>query len=470
MNPLSDERSVCYDPGSFRDPHCRVWRDGARVLRGLDESAAAAFAVLSATGFFRDFSESGEVVATEVAEAEAPGGDDWALVLEHAAVPVITYAHEWSFSMLKDAASLTLRLVRAAIDEGMTTKDATPYNVQFVGVDPVFVDIGSFESHNSGEPWWGYRQFCQMFLYPLMFTAYKDLPHQPWMRGAVDGITSQEALRVLQGRRDGSKGMMTHVWLQAKADSRFTGGSASTVKHLTRAGYSDSIYISMIERLQKLVDGLRWKRSSSPWRTYSERGHYTPEGLSAKADFVRGAVARRRRAQVWDVGANDGVYSRIAADHADAVIAMDADSYVVDCLYRQLSEEGSENIVPLVVDFADPTPGIGWRGLERPAIHRRSAPDVVLALAVVHHLAITHNVPADVFFDFLADLGAEVVLEVPTEHDPMVGTLMGHKRSGSRDSYTIAGIEAQAASRFGIRSREELPGGTRVMFHLAPRY
>ena len=229
-------------------------------------------------------------------EAAAPDGSDWDLVLDHRAVPVVTYPHEWSFSMLQDAARLTLRLVREAKGEGFTTKDATPYNVQFVGPEPTFIDIGSFEPYRAGEPWWGYRQFCQMFLYPLMFTAYKDLPHQPWMRGAVDGITPEQARRVLQGRRHGRKGLTTHVWLHAKADKRFSGGSAATVEGLKQAGYNKKIYINMVDRLCKLVDGLRRPPGGSAWAGYSERSHYMSEAASAKAQFVRRVAAQRHRA------------------------------------------------------------------------------------------------------------------------------------------------------------------------------
>lgn len=439
------------------------------MLRGLDAAAAASFSLLSATRFFEEACEAGDVVATEVVQAAAPDGSDWALVLEHGAVPVVTYPHEWSFSMLQDAARLTLKLVRAAIEEGITTKDATPYNIQFLGPRPTFIDIGSFEPYRVGEPWWGYRQFCQMFLYPLMFTSYKDLPHQPWMRGAIDGITPQQAHRVLQGRRRGSRGLVTHVWLHAKADGRFTGGSAATVDGLRRAGYDARICIGLIERLHKLVDGLRWSARGSAWDGYSERKHYTPSEIAAKSRFVQRVVGRRRRSQVWDVGANDGMFSEIAAGNADVVLAMDADGQVVDRLYRRLRGDGVANVVPLVMNFADPTPGIGWRGMERPTMGERSSPDLVLALAVLHHLALTHNVPTEAILDLLADLGAEVVLEVPTESDPMVARLKGNKRSGIHDAYTLATIETQARARFEVRQREELEGGTRILFHLAPR-
>lgn len=439
------------------------------MLRGLDTVAAAHFSSLAATRFFREACEAGDIVATEVAQASAPDGSDWALVLDHAAVPVVTYPHEWSFSMLQDAARLTLRLVRTAIDEGITTKDATPYNVQFLGPRPTFIDVGSFEVYRDGEPWWGYRQFCQMFLYPLMLTAYKDLPHQPWMRGAIDGITPQQARRMLQGRRRGSRGVATHVWLHARADKRFTEGSAATAESLRRAGYDIRIYIGLIDRLSRLVDGMRWHHDGSVWDGYSERSHYTPEETAAKARFVRRVVGRCHRSQVWDVGANDGMFSQIAAGSADVVLAMDADSHVVDRLYRKLREDGVANIVPLVMNIADPTPGIGWRGMERPSIGGRSSPEVVLALAVVHHLALTHNVPTEAILDFLVDLGAEIVLEVPTESDRMVARLKGNKRSGTHDAYNLAAIEAQTEARFEIRQREELAGGTRVLFHLCPR-
>lgn len=458
-----------YDSGSFRDPSSRVWREGELIRRGLDDVAAADFDLVEQAKFFTEALEAREIVGTRRSEGTSPDGRSWTTVLEHARIPVITYPHEWSFTMLQDAALLTLRLVRAAIDENITTKDATAYNVQFVGASPVFIDVPSFEKYRQGEAWWGYRQFCQMFLFPLMFTAYKDLPHQPWMRGAVDGITPEQARRVLEGRRAGHKGFLSHVWLHAKADSRFKGGSADTVDEMKKAGYKKELYVATIDRLIKLVEGLEWERSDSTWGDYSQRGHYESKELLLKGDFVRRVVAHGSRSQVWDVGANDGMFSRIAAEHADVVLAMDADDLVVDRLYRELRADGTKGIVPMVMNFADPTPGIGWNGTERPPLPDRSSPDLILALAVIHHLALTHNVPTSAILDLFVRLGSEVVLEVPTENDQMVKTLMRHKRAGTHDAFTLEAIEAQINERFEVREREELPGGTRVLFHLAPK-
>jgi hypothetical protein len=458
-----------YDAGSFRDPSSRVWRDGARIRRGLDAAAAADFETVAASRFFRSAIADGSIVGTRSIEGTGPDGREWATVLEHDRIPVVTYPHEWSFSMLQDAALLTLRLVRAAIDEDITTKDATSYNVQFVGARPVFIDVPSFEPYRAGETWWGYRQFCQMFLFPLMFTAYKDLPHQPWMRGAVDGITPEQARRVLEGRRSGHKGFLSHVWLHAKADARFTDGSADTVDEMKKAGYTKELYVATIDRLIKLVAGLEWDRSESTWGDYSQRSHYQSKELLLKADFVRGVAAQRHREQVWDIGANDGMFSRIAGEHSSTVLAMDADDLVVDRLYRELRADGTTGIVPMYMNFADPTPGIGWNGTERPPLPARSQPDLLLALAVIHHLALTHNVPTAAILDSFVSLGGEVVLEIPTENDPMVKTLMRHKRAGTHDAYTLDAIEAQIDDRFAVADRRELPGGTRVLFHLRPR-
>jgi len=458
-----------YDAGSFRDPSSRVWRDGGRILRGLDTTAASDWEKTAASKFFQKAMADGRIVRTETVEGPSPDGRDWTAVLEHERIPVVTYPHEWSFAMLQDAALLTLGLVRAAIDDNITTKDATAYNVQFIGARPVFIDVPSFEPYRQGEAWWGYRQFCQMFLFPLMFTAYKDLPHQPWMRGAVDGITPEQARRVLQGRRASSKGIFSHVWLHAKADARFTDGSADTVTDMKKAGYKKELYVATIDRLIKLVEGLEWDRSESTWGDYSQRGHYHSKELLLKGDFVRSVASQSHRSQVWDIGANDGMFSRIAAEHSDTVLAMDADDLVVDRLYRELKADGTTGIVPMYMNFADPSPGIGWNGTERPPLPSRSQPDLVLALAVIHHLALTHNVPTSAILDNFVTLDSEIVLEIPTENDQMVKTLLRHKRAGTHDAYTLEAIEAQINDRFDVRTREELPGGTRVIFHLAPR-
>ena len=153
----------------------------------------------------------------------------WAGFLEHDPVAVISYPYEWTFSMLKAAASLQLHLVERAVSNGFALKDATPYNIQFVNRKPVFIDIPSFEPLQEGEPWSGYRQFCEMFLFPLFLQAYKGCNFQPFMRSGINGVDVQAAAALFGFRDRFRKGVMSHVWLQSKLDRRY-GGSSENVR------------------------------------------------------------------------------------------------------------------------------------------------------------------------------------------------------------------------------------------------
>ena len=182
-----------FEPGSFRDRTSRVFYQDGAVLRGLNAHAAQEWEVLQTKSFFQQFMAEGKIVRTEQIEPtdaspDAGQGDEpWAVILTHQAIPFISYPYEWPFSMLQAAALLTLDLQAAALQADMTLKDATPFNVQWSGSQPVFIDIPSFERLQPGEPWVGYRQFCQLFLYPLLLQAYKDIPFQPWLRGNLEG-------------------------------------------------------------------------------------------------------------------------------------------------------------------------------------------------------------------------------------------------------------------------------------------
>jgi SAM-dependent methyltransferase len=462
------------DPGSFRDPMSRVYLDRDDVLRTLDPDGLVDYEALAATAFFAEALESGAIVGTERAD-DVDAGDlagDWEGVLRHERIPFISYPYEWSFEMLRDAATVQLQLTEAALAEDMTTKDATSYNVQFVGSRPTFIDLGSFERLRADEPWYGYRQFCQLFLFPLMFQAYKDLPFQPWLRSAIDGISPTEARNVMS-RWDifnpAKKGTGVHVALHARADRKHADTDRDVKADLKKAGFKKELIVGQIKGLRRVVDKLRWKASDSEWSGYSERGHYTDADLAAKSDFVTDVTGEKPRDLVLDLGANDGHFSRLAVDAgANYVVAVDADPLVVDTLYRGLRDEGNTQILPLTMNLANPSPATGWRGVERQAFLGRGKPDLVLALAVIHHLSISANIPLGEFLAMIADLGGEAVVEYPTPDDPMVQKLLRNKREGVHDDYTTEVFEREAEARFDVRRREVLPSETRILYHLAP--
>jgi hypothetical protein len=464
------------EQGSFRDWDARVFEEDGRVLRALSPEGFADWQALSGSELFATFTGDGRLVRSvqaddemlaAVRQADPAGG--WVAVLDHERIPFVSYPYEWPFSMLQDAALLQLELTTGALEEGLMVKDATPYNVQWRGSSPVFVDIGSFERGRPGEPWAGYRQFCTLYLYPLMLEAYRGVPFQPWLRGSVDGITPRD-FRALFTRRDAVRpGMLKHVFLHASLERRYARSGSDEVRgDLEEAGFGDALVAANLRQLTKLVTRLRSRRGESAWGDYRSTCTYEDDDTAAKEDFVRRAVGRQRRSLVWDLGCNDGRHSRIAAEHAETTVAIDSDAGVVDVLYRSLREEGHRAILPLVVDLASPSPSLGWRNAERATLEARGRPDFVLALAVVHHLSITHNIPLREIVDWLRNLECEVVVEFPHRDDPMVQRLLEAKRSDAHPDYELSTFESLLADRFHVDESLRLASGTRTLFLAHP--
>jgi SAM-dependent methyltransferase len=475
-SPSTSSASAVPDGGSFRDPDGRVFQLGGDVVRGLTAAGAADWTAFADSGLATRLSEAGDLVETSVAEPAAlqelrsldPDGG-WVTALRHEKVPFVSDPYEWTFSMLRDAALLQLRVTREALTANLALKDATPYNVQWRGAKPVFIDVGSFARAQEGEPWLGYRQFCMLFLYPLLLQSYRGIPFQPWLRGSLEGIHPSEARALLRGRTAWRKGVLKHVTLHAKLERSHADGAKDVRRELRDAGFSKDLVAANLNGLEKLVSSLEPPGGATEWSDYGTTCSYSDEDTRAKEEFVRTAVLRQRRSLVWDIGCNDGRYSRIAAEGADYTIALDADRGVVDRLYQALRAEGVTTILPLVGDVADPSPALGWLGRERLPLAERGRPDLVLGLALVHHLLIGRTIPLRSLVEWFADLGGELVVEFPDRHDVMVERLLARKRDGAHPDYDRPSFEKALRTRFSILQTVQLPGGTRTLYHAAPR-
>ena len=459
-----------FEPGSFRDRTNRVFYQDGAVLRGLDAHAAQEWNVLKTKPFFRQCMAEGKIVQTEQLEPSGSspyaGRDDeqWIAILKHQTIPFISYPYEWPFSMLQAAALLTLELQAAALRADMTLKDATPFNVQWSGSQPVFIDIPSFERLRPGEPWIGYRQFCQLFLYPLFLQAYKDLPFQPWLRGSLEGIEPAQCAQLMSLRDMLRPGVLSHVVLQAKAEASYARTERNLKKDLRRAGFHKALIQANVSRLQKQVAKLTWRQTRSAWSGYTDALPYTDSELAQKADFVRCVTHTRRWNLVWDLGCNTGTFSRIAAENAEYVLAMDIDALVIERFYCALKTEQSRNILPLISNVADPAPNLGWRGQERKALLERGRPDLTLCLALLHHVVIGAHIPLREFIAWLASLGTALVIEFVTRDDPMVQALLRHKADHYTD-YDLAYFERCLAEAFEVKQQETLESGTRRLYY-----
>ena len=473
--PTPQRTTLAPEPGSFRDWDGRVFAADGRVVRALTETGLADWTALSTSDLYERFTGEGTLVRTERADEQLleelqrldPEGN-WVAALSHERLPFVSYPYEWTFSMLRDAALAQLRLTTAALGEELMLKDATPYNIQWRGAQPVFIDIGSFERAREGEPWAGYRQFCTLYLFPLMLEAYRGIPFQPWLRGSLEGISPVE-FRALFGARDAlRRGMLRHVFLHANLERRYADRGGKVRDELGAAGFDKRLVEASVSQMTRLVEGLRSPVSDSAWRDYRDTCTYSDAEALAKDEFVRRVVGARERSLVWDLGCNDGHYSRIASETASFTVAVDSDPTVVDMLYRSLEEEGSRSILPLVVDLSNPSPALGWRNRERRTLVERGRPDLVLCLALVHHLSISGNVPLREIVDWLESLRAEVVFEFVDRDDPMVQRLLAAKRSDAHPDYTRTELEEILHARLDVVERLEA-SPTRVLYHARPR-
>ena len=463
-----------FEPGSFRDRTSRVFYQAGAVLRGLNTHAAQEWAVLKAQPFFHQFMAEGKIVRTEqvtppdVSPKDGQWDEHWSVILKHQTIPFISYPYEWPFSMLQDAALLTLDLQAAALNADLTLKDATPFNVQWSGSQPVFIDIPSFERLRPGEPWVGYRQFCQLFLYPLLLQAYKDIPFQPWLRGNLEGIEPAQCAHLLSFRDRFRPGVLSHVVLQAKAQAAYAQTARNLKQDLRQAGFHKALIQANVGRLQKQIAQLTWQPARSTWSDYTEALPYTAREQQQKAAFVQRITHSQRWPLVWDLGCNTGTFARIAAENADYVLAMDLDALVVERLYGALKQEHSPNILPLISNVADPAPNLGWRGRERKALVERGRPDLTLCLALLHHVVIGAHIPLREFITWLASLGTALVIEFVTRDDPMVQSLLRHKADHYTD-YDLEYFERCLAEAFAIARHETLESGTRRLYYGQPR-
>ncbi|HMU25973.1 MAG TPA: hypothetical protein PKA65_01050 [Solirubrobacterales bacterium] len=464
------------EPGSFRDRDSRVVVSGDAIYRALSPEGAEDWEAFSGSPLLEQLTAAGRVIGTREVDPSVLGESQDLLptgitkVLEHDRIPFVSYPYEWTFSMLQDAAKLQLELGAAAIDSGLGLKDATPYNVQFIGSQPTFIDIGSFEKITEGEPWIAYRQFCMLYLYPLLFQAHKDIPFHPWMRGSIDGIQPIDAIKVFSLRDRLRRGVFLHTSLHARLDRRANkSGPGSAEENKTNRQVKPGQIKAQLESMNRLVSKLKWKAGETSWSGYRQSNTYSDEDDRRKQAFVGEVAAQLKPGLTWDMGCNDGAYSRIAAESSERVVAFDFDHATVEALYRSLREEGNTKILPLVSNLADPSPALGWRGLERKTLADRGAPDLMLALALIHHVSISANIPIADFLQWARDLETTLLVEFPKRTDPMVRALLANKHEGANPDYEEGNFERELEKRFEVERREELPSGDRILYLARPR-
>lgn len=452
---MSTERS----PASFRDPGGFVFHRDGVLYRQVNPPCQTDYELLLSTGLYDELVADGLLVPHEEAPLEAAATPEAVRVLRPAPVEMVSYPYEWCFGQLRDAALLTLELQRRAMKRGLSLKDASAYNIQFHEGRPVLIDTLSLEAYGEGTPWVAYRQFCQHFLAPLLLMRHVDGGLGRLLALHLDGVPLDLASRLLPKRTWLRLSPLLHVHLHARSIARYgrrmPGGRERTVRRRSLE--------ALLENLKSAIRRLRWKPEGTQWARYEEEHAYGDEGLEEKRRLVHEHLKRTRPETVWDLGANVGTFSRLAARGGARVVAIDSDPGALELLYRRLKDEGERHVLPLLVDLTNPSPGLGWAHRERASLSERGPADALLALALVHHLAISGNLPFALIAEWLASLGRTLIVEFVPKDDPQTRRLL----AGRKDvfpNYTRSRFEAEFSREFRTVDAADIPGTDRRIY------
>lgn len=445
--------------GSFRDPDGFVFRWDRNLYRQVNQSAKEKYDRLIQSGLYQKLVDAGQLVAHNEVSIPPAVENLCYRVIQPEPIPFITYPYEWCFSQLKAAALLTLQIQREALQVGLTLKDASAYNIQFRGYQPVLIDTLSFDLYEEGKPWAAYRQFCQHFVAPLALMVYTDIRLSQWMRVNLEGIPLDLASRLLPFSTHLNMGLMTHLHLHASAQKR----SASSRANPQAARVSRLGLLGLLESLEQTVRGLHWKPAGTEWADYYTSTNYSSESFQQKSKLVSRLLDQVDPHLVWDLGANDGTFSRLASQQGAFTVAMDIDPAAVEQNYLACERQKEDHLLPLLVDLTNPSPAIGWANQERQSLFQRSLPDCVMALALIHHLAISNNLPLPVLAKFFADISNWLIIEFVPKEDTQVQRLLASRPDIFPD-YHKAGFEDAFGQLFMLRSSEQVPGTSRWLY------
>jgi hypothetical protein len=457
--PLLEEHRIV--PGSFRDPSGFVFTRAGTLFRQVNRVYGEQYDRLMQSGLYAALSGAGLLIPHEECEMPAVQPATAYKTLRPERISFISYPYEWSFGQLKAAALLTLEVEKIARQHGMSLKDASAYNVQFRGRNPVLIDSLSFQSRREREPWVAYRQFCQFFVAPLALMSSRDARLNQLLRVFIDGVPLEIASGLLPWHTRFNTRLGLHVHLHASAQKRFSGKPSQPSSGTPRMG--QAAQDGLIDSLESTIRRIEWEPKGTVWADYYDDTNYTDAGFQEKKALVSRFLDAAQPGVVWDLGANDGRFSRLASDRGIPTMAFDMDPAAVEKNYLESVRRHEMHLLPLVLDLSNPSSGIGWGGDERMSIEARGPADLVLALALIHHLAIGNNVPLDRIAELFSVLGRSLVIEFVPKSDSQVQRLLA-SREDVFPAYTRQDFEAAFGERFETLDVAPIAGSERTLY------
>ena len=445
---------------SFRDPNGYVFKLNSEFHRAITHKAKDSFDLFLSSGLYEDLKLGALIIPHE--EILNHGMKEIYKVIKPEQLQWISYPYEWSFEMLKKAALLTLDIQEKALKRGMSLRDASAYNVQFHKGRPVFIDTLSFEKLEAGRPWVAYKQFCQHFLAPLALMYHNDLRLNQLLRIYIDGIPLEMAAGMLPAKTKFSPTLMMHLHLHAKYQKKYSesGISSGKTAHVSMNGL-----LGIISQLKGYINDLKLPQVDTEWGDYYNFTNYNDESFKAKKEIIEYFRDKIKPRTAWDLGANRGLFSRIFSDVGIPTIAWDIDPVAVDRNYIHIEKNHEKDILPLVMDLTNPSNSMGWANQERMALEERGPVDVVMALALIHHISISNNVPFRKVSEYFSQLCKYLIIEFVPKGDSQVDILL-KTREDIFNQYDQENFEADFGQNFEIVERKDIPSSKRTLYLL----
>ncbi len=451
---------------SFRDPSGFIFTENETVLRQINKVYKEDYELLMSSGLYDELISENLLIPHEEVKNHARQ-DAWK-VIKPFQIPFISYPYEWAFSMVKDAALTSLEIQRRAVKHGMSLKDASAFNIQFVNGHPVLIDTLSFEKYEEGKPWVAYKQFVEHFLTPLALMSYVDVRLNRMSAVYLDGIPVDLASSLLPLRSRLNLRLLLHIFAHAKSQKKYSdkklGKSAASRK------FSKHALLGLLDNLEGAVKSLTWNPKGTEWEDYYEedKNNYKNDALKHKGELVEKYLKLIKAKQVWDMGANTGHFSKIAKNTGAHVLSFDIDFGAIEKNYRDIKRHSETNILPLFSDLTNPTPAVGWENKERLSLFERGNADCVLALAFIHHLAIPHNVPFAYLAETFSKMGPHLIVEYIEKDDSQVQILLANRKD-IFDHYTKKDFEAEFEKYFKIVKATPIKNSLRTLYLMERR-
>ena len=446
------------EPSSFRDPCGFIFYNDGSLYRQINNVYNKHYDRLMNSGLYDELVDEGLMVSHEQVSNDVSQTDGAYKVVKPAYIDFISYPNEWSFSQLKDAALTTLAIQKKAFAHGMVLKDSSAFNIQFVKCKPIFIDTLSFEEYQEGQPWAAYKQFCQHFLAPLSLMSYLDIRLGQLSRIYIDGVPLDLASKLLPLKSYCKSSTLTHIHLHAKSQGFYADKAVALKKRkMSRFGF-----MGIIDSLESAVKKLQWHTKGTEWGDYYDSTNYSKQAMVQKERLVEEFIAKINPDTTWDIGANTGVFSRIAARKSRTTVSFDIDPAAIEKNYLANKDAGIE-ILPLILDLTNPNGPMGWDNDERMSLAQRGPADAVMALALIHHLAISNNVPLVKIARFFAKICKSLIIEFVPKEDSQVKRLLA-TREDVFPNYHRQGFERAFAQYFSITESCSIEHSERTLY------